>query len=94
MIPKSTSMLEAMFESKFWTLWDTRSVLEEWDAWLDGNGILKIKWSDAGLDYFKSQESDTVCIKNPTSRLFAGHYKLLLVPKELAIKMLTFGEAP
>ena len=87
-------MLEAMFESKFWTLWHTYSALEEWNAWLDENGILKSKWSDAGLDYFKSQESDTVYIKNPTARLFAGPYKLLLVPKELAIKMLMFGEAP
>ena len=94
MIPKSTLMLEEMFESKFWTFTGAYPMVDKWNAWLGGNGISKKTWIETGLSYFKNQKSEMVYIKNPSARLFGSEPKLLGLQKEIAIKILMLGCLP
>lgn len=90
---KLTSRLESMIEDKFRSMkfaeWGTRT--EDWNLWLDANGILKLR---CGYDHFNPRNSDLIYISNPAHRFAVAEKDILAVDKEFATKALIFGFLP
>lgn len=86
--------LESMMEDKFMSF-KGPALSQDYDNWLENNGIRKINWSEGFREYFNVVNVDgRVCIKNPMASLYAPAKGLLLVPMDFMMKALVLGELP
>lgn len=83
-----------MMEDKFMSF-KGPALSQDYDDWLENNGIRKIRWSEGFREYFNVVNVDSrVCIKNPMARLYTTANHLLLVPMDFMMKALVLGELP
>lgn len=93
MNPKLISRLYSVVESKFWSL-NRANQVEEWNLWLDTNGIRRLKWNECGFDYFNPRKSPIIHMHNPASRVSISERPLLALTKEFAEKVFFLGFLP
>lgn len=93
MSPKLICKIYSMVESKFWSL-NRRHQIEEWNLWLDANGIKRLRWNECGYDYFNPRKSQLIHMHNPASRICISERPLLVLTKEFAEKVFFLGFLP
>lgn len=89
----SVGSFERMLDAKYWSFHGT-SAGAEYDAWLEGNDIRKVEWSEGFREYFNlTNVEGRVCIKNPMARAYSCG-PLLIVPTDFVMKAMILGELP